>query len=208
MKSTNETITMRKLIDESEKSYGIEICPGRDENITVTIPQVIIEAAAEGLLEDRNKIMGWFGLDVDNTVSEYGLSVNSQDIINGRLKNAKHFMRTLDAWYDKDIQFCGLMYLQPNGKATFSKDDWWHMIEVMLKYGFSYAILTIGEMSADKNSVTDMQFYLMDFFGTVYSTTDQGEIKTFIKDETIGNKFMHEFHVENEVIHKVVGSAY
>ena len=202
MKNANNTISMRDLINESEKSYGIKICPGRDENIAVTIPQATVSAAAKGLIEDQSKLMAWFGLDTDNTVSEYGLSVNSQDILNGRLKNAKHFIRTLDAWYDANVKFCGLMYHQPNGCAAFCKDDWWHMMDVMRRYGSSYAFVAIGEMSADKKSVVDIRFYLMDFFGTVYVTEDTGEAKVFQKDDRIHEKFMNMLRAGTEVYRK------
>ena len=100
------------------------------------------------------------------------------------------------------------MYLQPYGRADFCKDDWFHMMDILMKYGFSYGFIAIGEMSADKQSVVGVKFYLMDFFRTVYTTEDTCESKIFRKDDQIREKFMNMLHVETETYCKSHGLAY
>ena len=101
--NSKNIVTMRNLIEESTHDFYTSIAPQNVEKISITIPEGIINTAADGLLEDQSKLLAWFGLDTSNTVSCYELSVNGQDITNGRLKNAKHFMRSCNAWYEKNI---------------------------------------------------------------------------------------------------------
>jgi len=205
--NSKNIVTMRNLIEESAHEFYTSIAPQNVEKISVVIPKGIISAASDGLLEDREKLFAWFGLDASNTVSSYELSVNGQDITNGRLKNTKHFMRSCNAWYEKNIEFCGLMYLQPYGRASFRKDDWSHMIEVLTKYGFSYGFAAIAELSKDGQSVKNVQFYLMDFCGTVYTTDDVGEDKTFYKNEQIRESFMDIISAEADAFYKSLRSS-
>ena len=113
--NSKNIVTMRNLIEESTHDFYTSIAPQNVEKISITIPEGTINTAANGLLEDQSKLLAWFGLDTTNTVSNYELSVNGQDITNGRLKSAKHIMRSCNAWYEENIEFCGLMYLQPYG---------------------------------------------------------------------------------------------
>lgn len=205
--NSKNIVTMRNLIEESTHDFYTSIAPQNVEKISITIPEGIINTAANGLLEDQSKILAWFGLDTTNTVSNYELSVNGQDITNGRLKNAKHFMRSCNAWYEKNIEFYGLMYLQPYGRADFCRDDWFHTIDVLMKYGFSYGFVAIGEMSTDKHSVAGVRFYLMDFFGTVYTTDDTGDNKVFRKNEQIHEKFMDIIGAEADAFYKLLRSS-
>ena len=84
--NSKNIVAMRNLIEESTHDFYTSIAPQNVEKISITIPEGIINTAANGLLEDQSKILAWFGLDTTNTVSNYELSVNGQDITNGRLK--------------------------------------------------------------------------------------------------------------------------
>lgn len=172
MNNMYETITLRDLLEKSNRNGFAVIQPHNTRSFTVTIPKAVETSAAQGLLDDRDKLLAWFGVDKDNIVSNYELSVNSQDITNGRLKNTKHFLKTCRSWWNEaEIEFCGIMYLQPHDRAEYSTDDWWHLIDILQKHGISYGFAAIGEISSDGSSVKTIKYYFQDFMGTIYTTS-------------------------------------